>query len=129
MNIDREDFRMSALSTEYFYNRQNVTVELVACLTAPLVFDDLIGPVIKRVKQTAKCHPDDPYSLEKGKKIALAKAESKAYSLLAKELEKKYNYLLDFIETMKPLKDDFLEKTEKCVKHNEGYIADISRVD
>lgn len=72
------------------------------------------------------CHPDDVFSEETGRKISLAKAESKAYNaarrLLLKELMKVYSLIN--ATTKEAVRFDF--KTSSVIEHNEGYIRRIS---
>lgn len=122
MNLDRNDFKMSTISTKYYYNGDNVTVELAASLTAPNVFYPIFGYIYKVVKATAKCNPEDTYDKQMGEKIALARAEAKAYRQLCDEMKRRWKYVLEAIETLAPLKASFEEKTNNCVEHNERYV-------
>lgn len=125
MNLDRSDIKMSTIETKYFYNGDNVTCELFATLKTPDVFDALFGPIVKVVKATAKCHPDDGYNKKLGERIALARAESKAYRQLANEMNRRYEYVVEAIETLAPYRLAFNEKAEKCISHNAEYIKQI----
>ena len=78
------------------------------------------------IRGVAKCHPDDEFDIEKGKNIAQAKAEAKAYLQLRTYVLNKWNTLLDIIEAAAPLKDKFVDKAEGCHTHNEEYINRIS---
>lgn len=137
INFDRSDIKMSVLNTDFYFNGENVTCEVTVTLKAPdllmkfLVDDydpffDLGNYSRWKVKGTAKCHPDDEFDIEKGKKIAQAKAEAKAYLQLRTYVLNKWNTLLDIIEAAAPLKDKFVDKAEGCHTHNEEYISRIS---
>ena len=127
MNLDRNDIKMSTLSTEYYYNGKNVTCELMATINAPYEFDVIFENEIftVKVKATAKCHDDDVYNKTCGKKIALAKAESKAYRILANMINRKWAALMDAIETLYPCKEGFVAKAEKSIAHNNEYIKEL----
>lgn len=122
MNLDRTDIKMSTLETNYYYNGNNVTCELFATLKTPDVFTALVGPIMKVVKATAKCHKDDTYSKELGERIALARAESKAYRQLANEMNRRYEYVVDAIESLAPYRMDFNHKAAKSISHNTEFV-------
>lgn len=125
MNLDRNDIKMSTVETNYYYNGDNVTCELVATLKAPEVFDNIFGPIFKVVKATAKCHKDDTYNQECGEKIALARAESKAYRQLNNEINRRWDYLLEAVEALLPYKMAFAAKAEKSIEHNATYVSEL----
>lgn len=125
MNLDRNDIKMSTIETNYYYNGNNVTCELVATLKAPEVFNNIFGSIFKVVKATAKCHEDDKYSVECGEKIALARAESKAYRQLNNEISRRWDYLLEAVESLLPYKKDFDAKAEKSIEHNAKYVSEL----
>lgn len=125
MNLDRKDIKLSTLNTQYYYTGNNVTCELCVTTTAPEAFKELIGGVFMVVKATAKCHKDDTYNRKCGEKIALAKAEAKAYRLVSNEINRKWSRITDMIETLYPYKEAFTEKAEKSINHNAEYIKGL----
>lgn len=125
MNLDRNDIKMRTVSKQFYYNENNVTVELVCTLVTPDLFTEVFGPFYKVVKATAKCHADDKYDKTLGEKIALARAESKAYRLLTNEMKRRWNYLFETIEAVTPLRDAFYEKAENSIEHNERYVKEL----
>ena len=127
MNLDRNDIKMTTVSTEFYYNGDNVTVELHAALKTPEVFTYVFGPFYKVVKATAKCRPGDAYDKRTGEKIALARAEAKAYRQLSNEIDRRWKYMLEALETLKPVKDAFQEKAENSIEHNTRYVDELPR--
>ena len=125
MNLDRNDIKLTTLNTQYFYDGNNVTVKLSATLKTPEVLAEIFGPFYIVVKATAKCHEDDAYSKSVGERIALARAESKAYRLLSNDLQRRWKYVLDAVEVLAPVKDAFQDKADNCVEHNERYTKNL----
>lgn len=70
---------------------------------------------------TAKTDPKDTFNAEIGKKVARAKAESKAYAY--------YSGLIDralygsFTTELDNATDNFFDKTESVIEHNNKYLA------
>lgn len=125
MNLDRNDIKLTTLDTEYFYDGNNVTAKLAATLKTPDVLSEIFGYFYIVVKATAKCHEDDTYDKSVGERIALARAEAKAYRLLSNELQRRWNHVLDAIETLSPVKADFQEKADNCFEHNARYCKEL----
>ena len=69
----------------------------------------------------AKLAPNDKFDFEKGKKIALAKAENNAYKKMAKKIMDRAEELKTFIEQA----EKFKEKVDGVVNHNLQYINDV----
>ena len=128
MNLDRNDIKMSTINKVFYYNGNNVTVELFATLKTPDAMSDILGQFYKVVKATAKCHPEDVFSVAKGEKMALARAESKAYAQLSNELYRRWNHVTDALDSLTPLRDAFYEKANGCVEHNERYVRNLPNV-
>lgn len=127
MYLDRNDIKMTTVSTEYYYNGDNVTVELRATLKTPEVFTYVFGPFYKVVKATAKCKPGDAYDKRLGEKMALARAEAKAYRQLSNEIDRRWKYVLEALEALKPIKESFQEKAENSIEHNARYVDELPR--
>lgn len=68
----------------------------------------------------AKLDPKDTFSLEVGKKVARAKAESRAYDFVSKRLCKA---LRDFIEDVGTSANKFFGKTDSVIEHNNEYLS------
>ena len=70
----------------------------------------------------AKCTENDVFDVNRGKRIALAKAENKIYLTALKRLEYSANSMRFLLETL----DNFSEKVYGCCAHNEDYIESLS---
>ena len=126
VNFEKQNIKMSVLDTHFYYNGENITCKVDVELDAPDAYYFLCGGSFMSVCATAKCHPDDEFSIEKGKKIAQAKAEARAYVLLKNEMLRRWGKLLDTIEALALLKDGFIDKAEGCNEHNKAYIKRIT---
>jgi hypothetical protein len=92
----------------------------------PYIFADIFNGTrgnYMTVTSRAVLSDNDEFSVEKGKKIALAKAESMVYAKLAKALEKNFN---DYANVMKACLDDFSNKAKRVEAHNAEYIESIA---
>ncbi len=70
----------------------------------------------------ATCSPDDEFDENRGKRIALAKAENEAYNLAKKHLVDYQRFLEDANEAV----IDFYEKAARATNHNKEYIMGLS---
>lgn len=70
----------------------------------------------------ATCSPDDEFDANRGKRIALAKAENEAYNLAKKYLSAYLKFLKDDINAI----ENFYDKAGRAVKHNKEYIQGLS---
>lgn len=71
---------------------------------------------------TAKCHKNDTFDVERGKKIALAKAKSAVYLSAVHGVQKQIeqmNYLINAAEK-------FVDKGYRCIAVNEDYVDKLS---
>lgn len=73
------------------------------------------------VTGTARCCPEDEYNFKIGKRIALARAEIRAYKYYKKFLIE-FN---DFHQKLATDSADLYDKLRKQIKHNKEYIEDI----
>lgn len=125
---NRETIKLSYCGEpEFFINekKRTVTCKLVANLIGPeyhvwgeIQFD---GDILK-ASATARCHKDDVFDIERGKRIALSKAENELYSkasMYVSDVAEK----LDFIRTAC---NDFFKKSIMCQAHNIDYIDSLS---
>ena len=127
-NFDRQNIKLSVIDEPvYYFNKNNVVAKVLTEVVGPSAFHNHFGSIFLIGKGVAKCHPDDKYSIEKGKKIARARAESNAYKEAKKEILDRWNNLLDIIESLAPLKSEFLTKADKCNQHNDEYIDRITK--
>lgn len=84
---------------------------------------DFLLPTPFFMTAKATVSKNDVYSKEKGMKIALAKAESAAYTKCANILNANYTKLTDGLyEALK----DFCDKTNRVVGHNDEYINKLT---
>ena len=76
---------------------------------------------VTSVKGIAKCNPEDDYNFNIGRRIALARAEIKAYKYYKK-------FLVEFNDKYQRLATesaDLYDKLRKQISHNKEYIGDI----
>ena len=69
-----------------------------------------------------KCHPDDVFDVDRGKRIALAKAENKTYEMSLKYLKQYEEELLFFLKAI----ENFMEKSNRQCKHNLDFIETLT---
>lgn len=129
VKFDRNDIKLSNIENLFYKNGENVTCVASGYLTGPNEFMQLLGfepSWYMELKSTARLNPNDEYVEGIGEKVAQAKAESRLYRLQANDLKRRYEHLLDVIEALKPLVNNFLDKADGCVEHNERYIQRIT---
>lgn len=126
-NFDRFDIAMSIFKKVYHYDGKETSCTVYAKAKTPKAFEKIFGPIEVVALSTARCHPDDTYDQELGGKIAEAKAEAKAYKVLAAEINKKWDALMDVVEGIYPMKVNFSSKANRCIKHNAKYIKFLSK--
>lgn len=133
-NYDRNDFKLTFLKeyTKFYVNEMEETVActVIAELKTPQESNyDANIPFkipykIIRCSSVASCHNGDIFDVEKGKRIALAKAENKAYRKASSylfESQKHLNFLSSSI-------DKFISKGFNQCLHNDEYVQIISDV-
>lgn len=94
--------------------------QTVAFLEVGLTDNNVIFDKIS-VTGTAKCNPEDDYNFNIGRRIALARAEIKAYKYYK-------NFLIEFNDCYQRLATDsanLYDKLRKQISHNKEYIEDI----
>lgn len=87
-------------------------------------FGELSTPTYE-VVGIAYCNDNDEFDEERGKRIALAKAENKLYAKCVAYYNKEINTYTSYMEKMIL----FNKRAEKFCSHNEKYINEISEVD
>lgn len=125
MNFDRTNIKVETISTIYYYNGNNVTAEIIVAAKMPEALAALVGVVYKTIKATAKCHAEDNYDKKIGEKMALARAEAKAYRQVANTINTAYYELNDALISLKPIIEEFNAKAEKSVAHNDRYVKEL----
>lgn len=112
--------------THFFVNENKGTVSCVitAFLLTPYSWVSPVTIGSKDFKATgvAKCHTDDIFDIERGKRIALTKAENKIYKEAASYLKKEQEHLI-FIDNAIT---EFTQKAEYHCSHNEDYMESVS---
>lgn len=126
-NFDRFDIALSIYNRIYEYNGKETTCTVQAKAKTPKAFEKIFGTIEVNATAVAKCHPDDTFDQVIGGKIAEAKAEAKAYKMVAKEINKKWNDMMDAIEGIYPMKVNFSSKATRCIKHNGKYIKFLTK--
>ena len=82
-------------------------------------------------KTEAVCKDGDVFSVEKGRKIAIAKAERNIYRNQAVRLVRRWKSVNDVVfisdvPTLNSAINAFVEKANGCITHNERYIKEIA---
>ena len=126
-NFDRFDIALSIYEKNYRHEGKNTICTIKAKAKSPKAFENIFGDIEVNVESTAKCHPDDVFDSVLGEKIAEAKAEAKAYKMISSAINRKWDNLMDDIFHLYPMKVDFTDKAEGCIKHNGGYIKYLSK--
>lgn len=108
---------------EFFVNEENktVTCKLRGFINMPegtyRVWEDIVNTIA-----TAECSPEDEFNIEKGKRISLAKAESKIF----KRARKSLLLLKNDLEYTRDLISGYQINSQSYIDHNEDYIKTIS---
>ncbi len=74
------------------------------------------------VEGKAACLTEDKFDANIGMKIALARAEMKAYHFVRKTMKPKYEQYKKKYDELKEL----IDKANHCIEHNKEYIKKIS---
>ena len=128
MNYNRNNFklRFEKERTQFFVNEKKGTVSCVvmAYLNTPYSWGSpvIIGGQTIKGTGVAKCHADDTFDIERGKRIAMAKAENKAYLKAVSYLEAQQEHLMFMNKAIV----DFTEKAYHQCAHNVDYMDSVS---
>ena len=112
--------------TQFFVNEKKGTVVCVleGYLNVPTTTTDILylpERIFKGVG-VAKCADDDVFDVERGKRIALAKAENRIYISAMRYINATTERLVKVLCAF----DDFSEKGYHTCAHNEDYISSLS---
>lgn len=128
MSFNRRDFKLKFgnETTKFFVNEEKRTVTCVLeGLLTPMIDDNtflcLPSEIFKGVG-VAKCDDKDVFDENRGKRIALARAENNAYI-------DAMNYLTDYYDKLSVMLKAitaFGDKAYRCCAHNEDYIDSLS---
>lgn len=105
------------LSMISFFYKENESKKAVTCIVKA---KSRIGAYVRNITAVgvAKCDDKDTYDVEKGKRVARAKAELEAY------LQHK-KHLYDNLKFLKQVQDTLVyqhEKTQGYIEHQKEYI-------
>lgn len=78
------------------------------------------------MRHTAVCSDDDQWDVEKGKKIAMAMLEAKAYESMAKRLNTWYERFTDFTERVWNVVNDFNTRAQSAATHDREYVNRVA---
>ena len=147
MNYNRENFKLSFKGerfandsnenvkysvtdslndTQFFVNEKKGTVVCVleGYLNVPTTANDILylpERIFKGVG-VAKCAKDDVFDVERGKRIALAKAENRIYISALRYIEDTVGRVSSVLNAF----SDFSDKAYHTCAHNEDYISSLS---
>ena len=128
MGYNRTDFKLSFDHdrTKFFVNEEKGTVVCVVegTLKTPVDWGKTIYIPNFYVTErgVAKCMDGDVFDVERGKRIALAKAENKAYIAALKHLDTYMDEMAFFVNAY----EAFNDKAYHSCAHNEDYISSLS---
>lgn len=127
-NFNRKKFKLTfdKERTQFVVNENKRTVSCIttAEIVAPYAWDSSvhIPREIFKVVGTARCTADDKFDAERGRRIALAKAENKAYMKAAEYLSKRQEDIIFMDNAI----TEFRKKAHAQCAHNEDYMDSIS---
>ena len=128
MGFNRSDIKISFNNdgTRFYVNEEKGTVvcSVEAYLLVPTNWDScvVIPGAHFTEKGIAKCAPGDTFDVERGKRIALARAENKAYLSGLKHLDA----FMEQIGFIVNAYEEFNDKAYHACAHNEDYIDSLS---
>ena len=127
MSYSRDDFKLTFYKdgAQFFINEEKriVVCKVSAEINVPWDYESVVSIPWKKFEGEgiAKCSPEDVFDIERGKRIALAKAENQAYLNATRYLHNVHIQLEFFINRIDRFKDKALRH---CV-HNEDYMNSI----
>ena len=128
MGFNRSDIKISFNNegTKFYVNEEKGTVvcSVEACLLVPTDWNSCVyvPDIHLTEKGIAKCAPEDTFDVERGKRIALARAENKVYLSALKHLDKSMEQIAVIVNAY----GDFNDKAYRACAHNEDYIESLS---
>lgn len=125
-------FKLSFQEPTYFVNEEKQIITCVVKYTlnasdwnvtrALSLIDNQRDPIFGNVMTSysvAKLDPTDTFDVDKGKRVARAKAESKAYDKVSQKMVKMFcEFMDDTVDEM----NAFCEKANGVVEHNTRYL-------
>lgn len=128
MAFNRNNFKISFVNemTRFFVNEEKRTVVCVLYgnLNVPTIWDGCvyIPQNLLCERGVAKCAPEDVFDVERGKRIALAKAENQMYLSALKYLDNYMAQIAVFVNAF----EMFNDKAYHACAHNDDYISSLS---
>lgn len=125
MRLSRNEIKLTFGTPNYHVNEKEGTVKCRVSYHLQVPHDAdgqlFVAPEkYSSVTGIAKCRPGDKFDAEIGKKVARAKAESRAYARCANHLSPCMERAFIKLTTL----NDFIEKAYDCVEHNSKYIKE-----
>jgi hypothetical protein len=133
MRYNRSNIKVSFTGEPFFTineSEKTITCTLKANLVTPVPVQDdvpanseafIYGAAFSVVAK-AKCSKNDVFDIERGKRIAMAKAENKIYAAAEFYLRKMRKSFAMMVTAI----DDFNKKAVRCAAHNLDYIDTLS---
>ena len=125
---NRNDFRLSFSKSNTIF-RVNKQKGVICCtiegfLKTPQAWASPISIYGEIIKTTgvARCNKNDKFDVERGKRVALAKAENKAYNVAIKYLKERREHMAFMIDAI----DKFdIHAQRQCI-HNIEYVESVT---
>ena len=133
--IDRPNFKLSIETDSIVVDEKNRTVVATVKwrLASPEPFTNINycfwsahSAPNGTAKGVALCSPEDVFDAEIGKKIAVAIAESNAYSNARDIVSGRFRRLLEMLRKLMPIATDFVNKADGVIEHNSKYIHGLT---
>lgn len=130
---DRDNVKLSYNGEPKYYineKMRTVTCTLKAILGGPTqlfkgwIIEDGVNFPSKELTATATayCHEDDTFDIERGKRIALSRAENELYAKALLQVSE----VAERLDFMRKACNSFVKKSIKCQSHNLDYIDSLS---
>lgn len=140
---DASKMKLQISNEKYFVNEAKRTVTVVADVAVktpgdiletihmaqlPNGFNENVYPWEDSItmRHTAVCSDNDQWDVEKGKKIAMAMLEAKAYESMAKRLNTWYERFTDFTNRVWNVVNDFNNRALSAASHDRSYVNRIA---
>lgn len=117
-----ERIKVVLQNPEYFVNGKYTVCKVEAFA----VFRDY-SLALGVIKGITVCDSSDIYNEDIGKRIALAKAETKAYNKAISKIQKDLCKMKIQCLIAKELYNDFDDRTSRIIEHNRDYIKEITK--
>lgn len=128
---NREDIKVRYIGVPMFYvneKKGTVTCKVNATVIGPSKTDFPWNSEIEfptkeiSAEYTTRCHPDDTFDAERGKRIALARAENMLYAQASNHVSEVIRDLNDMLQAC----TKFAEKSVYCRAHNVDYVDSLT---